>query len=41
MLPTDELIDMLVVNNNKIIYFSAYNDTARGKEGRDVEAAEL
>jgi hypothetical protein len=41
LLLTDELISMLVENTNKYARSSAYRTTARGKEWRDVDAAEM
>lgn len=41
LLLTDELIGMLVENTNKYARSSAYSTTARGKEWRDIDAAEM
>ena len=41
LLLTDELIDMLVTNTNKYARCSAYKDTTRGKEWRDLDAPEM
>jgi hypothetical protein len=41
LLLTDELIEMLVSNTNKYARCSAYKDTKRGKQWRDVDVAEM
>jgi len=41
LLLDETLINMLVDNTNKFALCSAYNDTRRGKEWRDTDAAEM